>query len=63
MVKCGRKSKFEEITFSLLILMQDLSVVYQQVAVIVTEPDSEGVEISIKPIEPQVDPEGGKAEP
>lgn len=47
----------------MLILMRDLSAFYQQVAVVVTEPDSEGVEISIKPTEPQVEPEGGKAEP
>lgn len=63
MVKCGPKSKSEEITSTLLILMWDLSAVYQQVAVVVTEPDSEGVEISIQPTEPQVEPEGGKAEP
>lgn len=35
---------------------------YPQVAVVVTEPDSEEVEISIHPIEPQVQPESGKAE-
>lgn len=63
MVKCGPRSKFEEITFTLLILMRNLSAVYQQVAVVVTEPDSEEVDISIKPTEPQVEPEGGKAEP
>lgn len=43
--------------------MRDLSAVYQQVAVVVTEPDSEEVEISIKPTEPQVEPEDRKAEP
>lgn len=42
--------------------MRNLSAVYQQVAVVVTEPDSEEVDISIKPTELQVEPEGGKAE-
>lgn len=59
------KLQFNLLTFSVKIVLILLLSVYVQVAVVVTEPDSEQVEeISTPPTEPQVEPlEAGKTEP